>query len=56
VTLPAYGIINLSASYNVYSYLDIYGRVDNLFNNYYEEIYGYGTAGLSGYLGFKLNF
>jgi vitamin B12 transporter len=56
VILPAYGIINLSASYNVYSYLDIYGRVDNLFNNYYEEIYGYGTAGLSGYIGFKLNF
>ena len=56
VTLPAYGIVNLSASYTVFSYLDIYGRVDNLFNTYYEEIYGYGTAGLSGYLGFKVNF
>ena len=56
VTLPSYGIINLSATYTVLSYLDIYGRVDNLLNTYYEEIYGYGTAGLSGYLGFKLNF
>jgi vitamin B12 transporter len=56
VTLPAYGIINLSASYSLDSHLDIYGRIDNLFDTYYEEIYGYGTAGLSGYLGFKLNF
>jgi vitamin B12 transporter len=56
VTLPSYGIVNLSASYTLYSNIDIYGRVDNLFNTYYEEIYGYGTPGLSGYLGFKLNF
>jgi vitamin B12 transporter len=56
VTLPSYGIVNLSATYTVFSYLDIYGRVDNLFNTEYEEIYGFGTAGLSGYLGFKLNF
>jgi vitamin B12 transporter len=56
VSLPAYGIVNLSASYVLFSSLDIYGRVDNLFNTDYEEIYGYGTAGLSGYLGFKLNF
>jgi vitamin B12 transporter len=56
VTLQSYGIVNLSASYTLYSYLDINGRVDNLFNTYYEEIYGYGTAGLSGYLGFKINF
>jgi vitamin B12 transporter len=56
VTLPPYGIVNLSAAYAIFSYLDIYGKVDNLFNADYEEIYGYGTAGLSGYLGFKLNF
>jgi vitamin B12 transporter len=56
VTLPSYGMVNLSASYSIFTYLDIYGRVDNLFNTDYEEIYGYGTAGLSGYLGFKLNF
>jgi vitamin B12 transporter len=56
VTLPSYGIVNLSATYTVFSNLDIYGRVDNLFNTYYEEIYGYGTPGLSGYLGFKVNF
>ena len=56
VTLPAYGIVNLSANYSIFSFLDLYGRVDNLFNTYYEEIYGYGTPGLSGYIGFKLNF
>jgi vitamin B12 transporter len=56
VTLPAYGIVNLSASFAFASNIDIYGRIDNLFDTYYEEIYGYGTAGLSGYIGLKLNF
>jgi vitamin B12 transporter len=56
ITLPSYGIINLSASYTLFSNMDIYGRIDNLLNTYYEEIYGYGTARLSGYLGFRLNF
>ncbi|MDR3667500.1 MAG: TonB-dependent receptor [Ignavibacteriaceae bacterium] len=56
VTLPSYAIVNLSATYALFSDIDLYARVDNLFDTYYEEIYGYGTAGLSGYLGFKLNF
>jgi vitamin B12 transporter len=56
INLPPYGVINLSASYALFSSIDIYGRIDNLLNTYYEEIYGYGTAGLSGYIGFRLNF
>jgi vitamin B12 transporter len=54
VKLKPYTLVNLSASYTLFSYLDIYGRVDNLFNTAYEEIYGYGVPALSGYLGFKL--
>jgi len=54
VKLIPYTLVNLSASYTLLSYLDIYGRVDNLFNTAYEEIYGYGVPALSGYLGFKL--
>jgi vitamin B12 transporter len=54
VKLNPYTLVNVSASYTLTSYLDLYGRVDNLFNTAYEEIYGYGVAALSGYLGFKL--
>jgi vitamin B12 transporter len=54
VKLKPYTLVNVSASYTLFSFLDIYGRVDNLFNTAYEEIYGYGVPALSGYLGFKL--
>jgi vitamin B12 transporter len=54
VTLKPYTLVNVSASYTLFSYLDFYGRIDNLFNTAYEEIYGYGVPALSGYLGFKL--
>ncbi len=54
VKLNPYTLVNVSATYTLFSYLDIYGRIDNLFNTAYEEIYGYGVPALSGYLGFKL--
>jgi len=54
VKLNPYTLVNVSASYRIFTNLDIYGRIDNLFNTAYEEIYGYGVPALSGYLGFKL--
>jgi vitamin B12 transporter len=56
IELGGYTLVNLSASYNITNMVELYGRVDNLFNKYYEEVYGYGTPGLSGYAGVRLNF
>ncbi len=56
VKLPDYTLFNLSASYNILTGIQLYGRVDNLFNRYYEDVLGYATPGRSGYLGVKLNF
>lgn len=38
--LPAYAVVNLHGSYQIDSNYQIYGRVDNLFNNHYAT---YGT-------------
>jgi len=54
ISLPNYTVINIAASYRLSDLIRIYGKVNNLFNKYYEEIYGYATPGLSGYLG--INF
>jgi len=56
VKLPDYTLVNLSASYNFTKVLQFYGRIDNLFNKYYEDVLGYATPGQSEYLGIKLNF
>ncbi len=54
VQLKNYSIVNLAASYQLNDQIKIYGRVDNLFNTYYEEILGYATPGLSAFAGIKL--
>jgi vitamin B12 transporter len=55
VTLPSYTLVNLMASYDVSPNIKFFGRVDNLFNTIYEEVYGYGTPGVSVYLGTKIS-
>ncbi len=55
INLKSYTLVNITATYQLIKMIQLYGRVVNLFDAQYEEIFGFGTAGLSGYLGFKLN-
>jgi len=55
VTLPAYTLVNLSISYNLFSYLTLIGRIENLFDKKYEEVLYYGTLRRSFYAGINLN-
>lgn len=56
VTLSDYSLINFSATYRLLNNLEIYGKIENLFNKDYEEVLYYGTLGRTFYLGcnFKL--
>jgi len=54
--LDSYMVVNLSASYDVTDYMQVYGRIGNLFDEEYEEAWSYATPGLSGYLGIKLSY
>lgn len=56
VELGGYTLVNLAASYKVTEKLRLFGRVDNLFDKEYEEVWGYDTAGISGYLGAEYTF
>ncbi len=56
VKLQSYTLVNLSASYQFFEFLQIYGRIENLFDTKYEEVLGYTTPGLSGYGGIKIGF
>jgi len=55
-TLDSYTVVNLAASYDLTAHVNIYGRVDNLFDEQYEEAWSYATPGLSAYAGFKLTY
>ena len=48
-----YTTLNVNASYQLVPEARIYGRIDNLLDKRYEEIYGYGQPGLTFMVGVK---
>ncbi|MCJ7499097.1 TonB-dependent receptor [bacterium] len=53
VTLDSYTLLNLAGSLAISDKLKLTGRVENLLDEQYQEVFGYGTAGISAYLGIK---
>ena len=51
-----YALVNLAARYEINERLAVFGRIDNLFDEEYEEVKGYGTPGFSVYAGVKARF
>ncbi len=56
ITLKEYTKINLTASHNITKSAQIFGRIENLTNQDYEDVLGFGTPKRSFYFGFKLNY
>ena len=54
VILDDYILVNLAASYQLNDHVKFFGRIDNLFDEDYEQVAGYGTADLSGYFGIEV--
>ena len=52
--LKGYVLLNLAAHYNIFNFLRLNARVENLLDTDYEEVFGYATPGLSFYGGIKL--
>jgi vitamin B12 transporter len=53
VHLGGYTLLDLRVSYSVSDKLEIYGRIDNATNKYYETIYQYGTWGRTAFAGLR---
>lgn len=54
VKLSGYSLFNAAVSFDINSNLQIFSRLDNIFDQEYEMIKGYGTPGFSAYGGFKI--
>jgi vitamin B12 transporter len=48
--------VDLSGRYQVSDKIELYARVENLLDEHYQQILGYGTPGLSGSIGARLTF
>jgi len=51
-----YSFVNIAAEYQVNPHLSLFGRIDNLANEHYSEVFGFPALGRAAYGGVKLRF
>lgn len=56
ITLDGYTKVDVSLHYKIHPSCEIFGRIENLLDEKYQEVYGYQTARISGYGGLKVEF
>lgn len=54
--IKAYSLVDLRASYPVTDHLEVYGRVENLFDEDYQTVPSYGTPGRGAFGGVRIRF
>lgn len=56
VSLDPYWLVNVAASYKIAPGTELFGRVENLLDSDYQEIYGFATAGIGAYAGVRFTY
>jgi vitamin B12 transporter len=56
LTLKDYALVNINAEYKLRPGIAIFGRVENLTDERYEEVFSYVSAGRAAYGGVKVSF
>ncbi len=51
--LSPYGVIHLGGTYDIHQHVALFGRIENLTNKRYEEVFGYGTRGRAFFIGIE---
>jgi vitamin B12 transporter len=51
-----YSFVNIAAEYEINPHMSIFGRIDNLTNEHYSEVFGFPNLGQAFYGGVKLRF
>jgi len=56
VRLDDFEVLDMTASYSVSDSIEVYGRLENAFDESYQEIIDYNSADRASYVGVRLNF
>ncbi len=51
-----YSFVNIAAEYEVNPHISVFGRIDNLTNEHYAEVFGFPALGRAAYGGVKVRF
>ena len=54
VKLDSYTLVNLAASYQATDRVRVYGRIENLFDEAYEDVIGFNTPGIGAFVGVQV--
>ena len=55
LTAPGYTVVNLATSYKVNEHATVFGRIDNLFDEHYQDPTGFERPGLGVFVGVRLS-
>ena len=55
-SLKAFTLVNLDASWKLTRTTELYGRVENLFDQGYQEVFSFQGAGRAAYAGVRVRF
>lgn len=55
VEIADHWTVKVGSNFQVTENVEIYGRVENLLDEEYEEVFGYNTQGRAAFVGFRLN-
>ena len=56
VTLDPYSLVGVTAAYDLTTRVGLFGRVENVTDEEYEEVFGFGTPGRAFYAGGRVTF
>lgn len=56
VELNAFTLVSLSGYYNLNDLVTVTARIENIADEDYEQVYGFTSPGIGGYLGFRLKW
>ncbi|MBL4757998.1 MAG: TonB-dependent receptor [Rhizobiales bacterium] len=54
--LDDFFVVGVTGSYEVHEGVELYGRITNLFDEDYQEVFSFETAGLAAYAGIRVKF
>jgi vitamin B12 transporter len=56
VKLDDYVLVSLAAAYKIQPGVEVFGRIENLANQKYQELYGFETAGATAFAGVRFTY
>jgi vitamin B12 transporter len=54
--LSGFVLVNIAASYKIHEGIEIYGRIENVLNQRYQEVFSFGTPGIGAFAGLRVRF